>query len=462
MVFKKNPLIRKVPYQRKIINKNKSKGILDDFAVRKNVATKEGTIEKVPVNDSDIANKKYVDDAVDNIALNTGIDLFGYDSDSDIGGYKQLKLTASDGVKASGVVNVAGNATAQLAGARITEVGIDCQAVIHTLTAGAYNFHVHMKAASANRIKVFVKFYIRAAGGTETLIGTSNSSPFLTTIETGYDVHATLTIEHALVAGDRIVGKAYASNASAAATDLTIYVEGDTASRISVRGLSAPRQHDSLGHLAYADAGHTGFQATLGADQIIDWTADASPKVIHAANYTDTNTQLSEGDIAGFGFTKDVEVDWTISQSPAVVHSDNYTDTDTTAHASFSQLDYASAGHTGFQPTLSANQIIDWTSDQGATNINAGNYTNTTYSASDFSHNSLSGLNDGDSYEHITQTQKTALHSQNTDTALGSGAVAADHGTAATDQIINVCYGTGTPPTANTTTIGTLFVKYTA
>jgi len=108
------------------------------------------------------------------------------------------------------------------------------------------------------------------------------------------------------------------------------------------------------------------------------------------------------------------------------------------------------------------NPHIDWTADQGATNINAGNYTNTTYSASDFSHNSLSGLNDGDSYEHITQTQKTALHTQNTDTALGSGAVAADHGTAATDQIINVCYGTGTPPTANTTTIGTLFVKYTA
>ena len=53
-------------------------------------------------------------------------------------------------------------------------------------------------------------------------------------------------------------------------------------------------------------------------------------------------------------------------------------------------------------------------------------------------------------------------HTQNTDTALGSGCVAADHGTAATDQVVNVCYGTGDPPAANTTTIGTLFVKYTA
>ena len=40
---------------------HKSAGILDDFAVRKNVATREGTIEKVPVNPSDIVNKAYAD-----------------------------------------------------------------------------------------------------------------------------------------------------------------------------------------------------------------------------------------------------------------------------------------------------------------------------------------------------------------------------------------------------------------
>ena len=33
-------------------------------------------------------------------------------------------------------------------------------------------------------------------------------------------------------------------------------------------------------------------------------------------------------------------------------------------------------------------------------------------------HNSLGGLNDGTDYEHITQTQKSALHTQNTDTDL--------------------------------------------
>ena len=40
----------------------KSKGILDDFSVRKNVATRAGTITKVPVDDIDIVNKKFLDD----------------------------------------------------------------------------------------------------------------------------------------------------------------------------------------------------------------------------------------------------------------------------------------------------------------------------------------------------------------------------------------------------------------
>ena len=53
-------------------------------------------------------------------------------------------------------------------------------------------------------------------------------------------------------------------------------------------------------------------------------------------------------------------------------------------------------------------------------------------------------------------------HTQNTDTTLGSGAVAADHGTGTTDQIINVCYNTSSnPPAANTTTEGTLYIQYT-
>jgi hypothetical protein len=46
--------------------------------------------------------------------------------------------------------------------------------------------------------------------------------------------------------------------------------------------------------------------------------------------------------------------------------------------------------------------------------------------------------------------------------AIMTGAIVArDHGSAAVDEIVNVCYGTGSPPAANSTTIGTLWVKYT-
>lgn len=45
---------------------------------------------------------------------------------------------------------------------------------------------------------------------------------------------------------------------------------------------------------------------------------------------------------------------------------------------------------------------------------------------------------------------------------VGDAIEASDHGTAATDQLVNVSYGTGNPPAADTTTIGSLYIKYTA
>jgi hypothetical protein len=59
-----NPLIPSKPVPVKTQKTNHSAGILDDYAIRKNISTKEGTIEKVPINDSDIANKLYVDSQI--------------------------------------------------------------------------------------------------------------------------------------------------------------------------------------------------------------------------------------------------------------------------------------------------------------------------------------------------------------------------------------------------------------
>jgi hypothetical protein len=57
-------LIPKAPKPVHFVDLKKSAGILDDYAVRKNVATKEGTIEQVPTEDNHIVNKKYVDDEI--------------------------------------------------------------------------------------------------------------------------------------------------------------------------------------------------------------------------------------------------------------------------------------------------------------------------------------------------------------------------------------------------------------
>lgn len=56
-----NPLMIQKSKPVKIVELKKSAGILDDHAVRKTLATREGTITKVPVNPYDIVNKAYVD-----------------------------------------------------------------------------------------------------------------------------------------------------------------------------------------------------------------------------------------------------------------------------------------------------------------------------------------------------------------------------------------------------------------
>ena len=57
----KNPLIRTNPKKVRLPRLNKSKGILDDYAVRKTIDTQEGTCIKAAVDPNDIVNKAYGD-----------------------------------------------------------------------------------------------------------------------------------------------------------------------------------------------------------------------------------------------------------------------------------------------------------------------------------------------------------------------------------------------------------------
>lgn len=131
--------------------------------------------------------------------------------------------------------------------------------------------------------------------------------------------------------------------------------------------------HDSTYFAVSGGAEHDGFSDYV-ANEHIDWTQDQGETNIHAGNYTDTDTQLTEEEVEDYAggmvtgntetgitvtyqdddgtidFVVDAEtdpvftawdkdyddlsnkptiVDWTVSQAPTVIHADNYTDTNT-------------------------------------------------------------------------------------------------------------------------------------
>lgn len=130
----------------------------------------------------------------------------------------------------------------------------------------------------------------------------------------------------------------------------------------------------------------------------------------------------------------------------------------TSDHAALSNLDYAAAAHTGFSPDTHNHDAAYAPIAKGVTNGDSHDHNGG--DGAQIDHTKLSNI--GTNTHAQLDTAAGKAHDQNSDTALGSDAVAADHGTAATDMIVNVCYGTGEAPEANTTTEGTLWIKYTA
>jgi len=209
----------------------KSKGIVDDFAERQNIDTKEGTIQKTPVNEKDIVNKEYVD----SIAGRASLDLFLTENASDIGTYFDLEVDIVTAAKENIVQSITAGGTTLIASfaSILNEEEINA---LEILESGIYNYHAHAEGQSANNLFIYFEFYHRTAGGTETLLGTSHDSGELTTSEADYDLHSSITDEKAFVSGDRIVCKVYGRNNSAAARNVTIYMEGNTASRAEFPG----------------------------------------------------------------------------------------------------------------------------------------------------------------------------------------------------------------------------------
>ena len=71
----------------------KSKGLLEENPVKKSIRLKQGTIEHIPANDPDIANKKYVDDNVGTGDVTAGSNLTDIKIVQGDGGAKGIKTS---------------------------------------------------------------------------------------------------------------------------------------------------------------------------------------------------------------------------------------------------------------------------------------------------------------------------------------------------------------------------------
>ena len=194
-----------------------------------------GRMSRTPENETDLVNKEYVD----SIATRSEINLFLTNNASDIGTYKDLEVGVITAAKENIVQSITANSTTLIASFAtiLNEAEIDD---IELLENGIYGLHLHAEGANAKNLFFYCEFYKRVAGGTETLLGTSHDSSQLTTSEAEYNVHASITSDTAWVAGDRIVIKVYGRNNSNAARNVTIYMEGDTASRAELPGFRPP------------------------------------------------------------------------------------------------------------------------------------------------------------------------------------------------------------------------------
>ena len=183
-------------------------------------------------------------------------------------------------------------------------------------------------------------------------------------------------------------------------------------------------------------SGNIDHDTTLNfvANEHIDWTG-ASAGTIHATNYVDNDTTYSAGDgldLTTTTFSLDLKLNGGL-----VIDTTEVT------------VDLGASAITG---TLA---VAD-----GGTGVTTSTGTgNTVLSTSPTFTTPILGTPTSGTLTNATGLPAASIVAG----SLVAGMLASDHGTAATDELVNVCYGTSaTPPTASTTTEGALYVQYTA
>ena len=200
---------------------------MDDFNIVKAVTPDEGTIQHTPANHKDIVNKEYVDNSIP-----ASVSLFFTENGSDLGGvYLDMEVDPVTAGEENTLTAIPANSTGTLMATFATLLNDSVISGIVELPVGVYSFHVHCQASSAAKLSMYAELYHRNVGGTETLLLTTESSNLIPIAKGSIGFHGSLLTEKDWASTDRIVVKLYGKNNSAASRNLTIYVEGDTASR---------------------------------------------------------------------------------------------------------------------------------------------------------------------------------------------------------------------------------------
>ena len=434
----RNPLIIKRVKQPVMVRLNQSAGILDDHAVRKNVATKEGTIEQVPTEDNHIANKLYVDLQVASVSgdLNTTYNAgapvslvattFSMPaSDTSTDGYLGSADWNTFNNKADSDSDTTYNATApvDITGTTISMSQSDSttNGYLSSTDWGTFN-----NKADSDSDTTY------SATAPILLTGTAFSMPVANTSTNGY----------------------------LSSTDWNTFNVG------------ADTDHAALTNLTYASAGHTGFVAsaslvTLQSEVDAKYSTAAGTFNLTMPDNTEHPFYLGQN---GIGYlccntetgNEYIQMGCAGTSSPIfkvkLGSTAVYNDFNVTGNISVT-------GNVDGVDVASRDALLSNVIASAHSNVNDAAVLASTHPESHtvVSHSDTTVTGAQLNAVYASAHSNSLDHTQNTDTILGASAVSLDHGTAATDMIVNVCYGTSaTPPTASTTTEGALYIQYTA
>ena len=207
---------------------------MDDYNIVDSIDVNTGTIQHIPAEEKDIVNKEYVDSLI-----RGNVELFLTEDASDIGTYFDMATDSTGGIKEDITQAITGNSTTLIAAyaSILNETEIEA---ITDLEGGIYSAHIHASANFPVNMTIYFEFYHRTSGGTETLLTTSHDSNNLTASESQEELHANVTGDLIWNTGDRVVVKVYGRNGNAATKNITIFVEGDTLSRVSFPAFIPP------------------------------------------------------------------------------------------------------------------------------------------------------------------------------------------------------------------------------